>query len=390
MITNVTASLNMTYSIVPPLDKAYGMVEEETGRLTGMLATVLAGKADVAAGPFPVHPRMNDLLHDMARSSDSFTAFGIISGMKNDYVQAPTSFTDAFDSLSWVLLFLCLLAIVGILLGYRLVTGQGGSKTIADTLIKWLFNGYAVLLQEATSEKPSTFWFERVVTLLWLVSCMLLSNSFAGTMRANLIVIQPTFRFKSLYDVLQHPEMTVVYPANTPAENMINRTAYDPVYGNRLREHMRTNSYATTLPGLQEDWLRDKLASRKAIVFMEQKYFTSRCIARWCVNSNYLFFVSNLFDMFLGVFSSKDLPSRLNNAIDMQILWLQAYAVPFMRENELLAGHLGCIAGTAKKSADTTKAAEPNDFFAIWMSLGLGLGGSTFVFVVELLYFCLK
>lgn len=74
----------------------------------------------------------------------------------------------------------------------------------------------------ATSEKPSTFWFERVVTLLWLVSCMLLSNSFAGTMRANLIVIQPTFRFKSLYDVLQHPEMTVVYPANTPAENMIN------------------------------------------------------------------------------------------------------------------------------------------------------------------------
>lgn len=75
------------------------MVEEETGRLTGMLATVLAGKADVAAGPFPVHPRMNDLLHDMARSSDSFTAFGIISGMKNDYVQAPTSFTDAFDSL---------------------------------------------------------------------------------------------------------------------------------------------------------------------------------------------------------------------------------------------------------------------------------------------------
>lgn len=53
---------------------------------------------------------------------------------------------------SWVLLFLCLLAIVGILLGYRLVTGQGGSKTIADTLIKWLFNGYAVLLQEGMTK----------------------------------------------------------------------------------------------------------------------------------------------------------------------------------------------------------------------------------------------
>lgn len=90
------------------------------------------------------------------------------------------------------------------------------------------------------------------------------------------------------------------------------------MYGDRLREHMRTNSFATTLPGLQEDWLRDRLAARKAIVFMEQKYLTSRCIARWCVNSDYHFFVSKLFDMFLGVFSSRELPVQLNNAIDMQ------------------------------------------------------------------------
>lgn len=78
------------------------------------------------------------------------------------------------------------------------------------------------LSSSATSEKPSKFWFERIVMLLWLVCCMLLSNSFAGTMRANLIVVQPTFRFKTLNDVLRHPEMTIVYPANTPAENMIN------------------------------------------------------------------------------------------------------------------------------------------------------------------------
>lgn len=82
-----------------PVDGGYGMVEEQTGRLTGMLATVLEGKADIAAGPFPVHPRMFDLLHDMTRSADSFTAFGIISGMKHDYIQAPTSFTDAFDTI---------------------------------------------------------------------------------------------------------------------------------------------------------------------------------------------------------------------------------------------------------------------------------------------------
>lgn len=69
-----------------------------------------------------------------------------------------------------------------------------------------------------------------------------------------------------------------------------------------------------------------------------------------------------------------------------RILWLQAYAVPFMRENELLAGHLGCIAGTEKKSADSTKAVAPGDLVAIWVSLLMGLCGSSCVFGVELLY----
>lgn len=87
------------YSIVPPLDGEYGMVEEKTERLTGTMDTVLQGAADVAAGPFPVHTKMYEKLHDLARCADTFTAFSIISGMKRDYVQAPTSFTDAFDFL---------------------------------------------------------------------------------------------------------------------------------------------------------------------------------------------------------------------------------------------------------------------------------------------------
>lgn len=81
---------------------------------------------------------------------------------------------------------------------------------------------------------------------------------------------------------------------------------------------MEKNSFATTLPALQEDWLRDRLAKQTAIVFMEEKYLTSKCIARWCVNSDYHFFVSKLFDMFLGVFSSRKLPEDLNRDIDMQ------------------------------------------------------------------------
>lgn len=57
-----------------------------------------------------------------------------------------------------------------------------------------------------------------------------------------------------------------------------------------------------------------------------------------------------------------------------------------MRESELVAGHLSCIAGTEKKSADTTKSVAPGDLIAIWISLSLGLCGSFVGFILELLY----
>lgn len=65
-------------------------------------------------------------------------------------------FTVKISSLqSWTLLFVSLLCVVGVLLGYRLITGHGGAFTIADTFFKWLFSGFAILLQEGEYSQKS-------------------------------------------------------------------------------------------------------------------------------------------------------------------------------------------------------------------------------------------
>lgn len=58
-----------------------------------------------------------------------------------------------------------------------------------------------------------------------------------------------------------------------------------------------------------------------------------------------------------------------------------------MKENQLLDGHLSCIAGTEKKTSDSTKTVVPRDLVAIWVSLVLGLTASVVAFALEIFYF---
>lgn len=49
---------------------------------------------------------------------------------------------------TWVLLTVSLWAVVALLVAYRNIGGVEGSETLADTITKWLFSAFAVLLQE--------------------------------------------------------------------------------------------------------------------------------------------------------------------------------------------------------------------------------------------------
>lgn len=79
----------------------------------------------------------------------------------------------------------------------------------------------SVQINTATSEKPSKLWFERCFLGLWLLMCTLLSYTFLGSMKANLIVLTPTLRIDGLDQLVEHPELTLFYGAKTPGENIM-------------------------------------------------------------------------------------------------------------------------------------------------------------------------
>lgn len=68
-------------------------------------------------------------------------------------------------------------------------------------------------------------------------------------------------------------------------------------------------------------------------------------------------------------------------------MWLQAFAVPFMREKELLQGHLGCLAGRDKKTSETMKSIQVGDLDEINVALLMGLASSVTLFIIEMVIF---
>ncbi|OQR68063.1 hypothetical protein BIW11_13144, partial [Tropilaelaps mercedesae] len=383
VVDNITTTMNITYSLLPPLDGQYGMVDEEKQEIIGMPRTVLDGAADVAVGPFPDHPLLSEHLHRMAQILDASSAFTFVTGMKNEYDDSPTKFTDAFDGTTWLCLLGGFAAIHLMFFLHNILISRPTSMTVLDSFTKWLFGMFAVLLQEATSEKPSKIWFERLAQGLWLIVSMLLSYMFLGAMRANLIVLTPTLRIDDLDQLLQHPEIKLYYAAKSPGENLMNETQGE--LGKRLHKHLRLNSEGVyPFIRLLDENVRDTLADRRGAIMIEEKFMLMG-VSKWCVESPYSFYFPKYPPRRLALFfyASKTLPAELLKDIDMSIMWLQATAVPFMRERELLMGHLGCLAGNEMKTSESMKAVQLRDLDTVNTSLLVGHTLAIAAFIIE-------
>lgn len=68
-------------------------------------------------------------------------------------------------------------------------------------------------------------------------------------------------------------------------------------------------------------------------------------------------------------------------------MWLQAFAVPFMKEKELLQGNLGCLADKDKKTSETVRSVNLQDLYEISTVLLIGLASGVVFFFAENLIF---
>lgn len=202
----------------------------------------------------------------------------------------------------------------------------------------------------ATSEKPSTVWFERCFRGFWLLMGTLLSYMFLGSMKASLIVLTPTSRIDDLGQLLQHPELTIFYGGKTPGENILNvstsfvQLEFDPrkqdqdsnwyrilqhglfiqevrgELGARLKKHLRLNS-DPVIPfnNLHSNHVRDALARGRGAIAMEEK-FIRMGISKWCVESPFSFYIAEhpILSFSTSVYASRQLPLELRYEMSMK------------------------------------------------------------------------
>ena len=171
----------LSCSVIRSTDGTYGTVIEETGEVNGMLKTILDDDGDIA-GPFVDHPVLVEKFYCMARNRDMSSPFGIVSGMKRQYIDVPSSLTGAFDATvsqsssiseggeglepsskesyirfkaitevrfqTWLALSGSFILALSVLSSYSWLVYRPASMTVADAIFKWLFVMLAALVQE--------------------------------------------------------------------------------------------------------------------------------------------------------------------------------------------------------------------------------------------------
>ncbi|XP_022705405.1 uncharacterized protein LOC111269819 [Varroa jacobsoni] len=355
MLSNITFSLNMTYTLSLPKDGwFFGWLPN--GTLMGMHGAVLAGDADLTAGPSPLEENFQRELHMPPASIDSHLV--MVSGMRKAYVSQNESFVTSFDGTVWLLLFLSFLVLM-ILIGFA----HRRDWTV-HSFFQIGFELFQILVQQVTKSNFGALYAE-VLHCIWLLTSFILAQSFAGQSRANLIVQAPTERIDTSWDLIARPKLKAYYLANSQIASYIK--GFPGERGAALKQHMERNSQPLPITEMFTDSIRNELVDKKSMIFIDTQA-ALQAVYRWCAETNYYFFIGreNVYNLASTWYTSRLLGKPLIDAMDMQVLWSRAYGVQYVPQHELYKGNDKCIPGTRLEQSNVVKPTTIPDLYSIF------------------------
>ncbi|XP_042237196.1 probable glutamate receptor [Homarus americanus] len=215
LLTTLADSLNFTYKIVQPGDRAWG-AKLPNGTWSGMVGQVSRQEVDIALGPFGISEARFKVVD---YTSSFYYDDRSILAMKGLPEVDPWGFLYPFTPLVWA-------ALVAALLVACLAVVVLGSRPKTWTHLSWvsqlLFLHFRIVLLQDLSMKTSS-GRERLVVGGWMVVAMMLMWSYSGTLISLLAVRHVPQPLQSIRDAVQDSSVTVIMTPNTVVTDIISK-----------------------------------------------------------------------------------------------------------------------------------------------------------------------
>ncbi|OQR69732.1 hypothetical protein BIW11_01798 [Tropilaelaps mercedesae] len=347
----------------------------------GMHGAVLAGDADLTAGPSPLEERFQRELHMPPASIDSHLV--MVSGMRKAFINRTETFTKSFGTYVWICLFVSLIAMITLMNIYD-------SLILRRPFVFMRSLGYGIELIRTLLTGALRMDFDapysRILGCVWLLSAFILAESFAGQSRASLIVRAPTERIDTVWDLVAHRELKSYVLGDSQIGPWLN--SLPGPRGAALKHHMELNALPRPVSEMFTDEVREELGHKKSMIFTDLQA-AMQAVYRWCVETNYYFYISS--DQLLSLdstwYTSRRLDRSLIEAMDRQIMWSRAYGLKYVRDHELYRGSAKCIPSNRLEQSDEAKSTTLLDLESVFETFFYTTMFSIITFVIELLCF---
>ncbi|XP_071535556.1 probable glutamate receptor [Panulirus ornatus] len=208
LLEYVARSLNFTYVFVRPLDKIWGSKQDD-GSWSGMVGMVMREEADIGLGPYSFNP-------SRAEAVDFTWPIGIentriIAGRGRPEVD-PWGFLLPLAPLVWAAILTALLVVLTsvFLLSSCLPEDEEGHGAWSGKAFQFI----RILLQQSI-RLAGKRWWERAMLLLWMMTTLVLTRSYASNLMSLLAVRHIPQPYQTLRDVLDDTSVTMIWQSNS-------------------------------------------------------------------------------------------------------------------------------------------------------------------------------
>ncbi|XP_071545434.1 probable glutamate receptor [Panulirus ornatus] len=216
-------TMNFTYNYIRPPDGSWGG-KLKNGSWTGMVGMLGRKEVDIGLGPFSIRTYRMEMV-DYTREI-MFDDNGIL--VRRGRPQAdPWGFLLPLTPLVWAAIMMTLLVVLAVVL---LLSSYSGLKSPANTIwvSNMMFDYIRVLLQQG-KYRPPDLWWERFVLAAWMMTTLVLTRSYAGTLMSLLAVRHIPQTYHSIREILDDPSVTMIWESGTSKVHFF-RTAESGIF----------------------------------------------------------------------------------------------------------------------------------------------------------------
>ncbi|XP_069940070.1 glutamate receptor U1-like isoform X2 [Cherax quadricarinatus] len=205
----LSKALNFTYTYLRPPDGVWG-VSVGNGSWSGMVGLVMREEVDIGAGPFSVE-RSRSKVVDF--TVPILVDFWRILGVRGLPKVDPWGFLFPLSSLVWVAIMAALLLLAAAVF---IMSSSFHHKRVGHSnYLHLFFNFIRILLQQDIT--GPTYWWERVILVVWMMVTLVLTRSYSGNLMALLAVRHISEPYQSLRDVVDDSSVKMIWEKDSGA-----------------------------------------------------------------------------------------------------------------------------------------------------------------------------